>query len=89
MGRIVRAISKDASVVCSAIDGKDIVSRIEQIHKTFGTLENVHSLQRLNITFDQITKKNKQIDQQWQDLIKTVKSLNIPKLAEMKALTAS
>ncbi len=34
MGRIVRAISKDASVVCSAIDGKDIVSRIEQIHKT-------------------------------------------------------
>lgn len=34
MGRIVRVISKDASVVCSAIDGKDIVSRIEQIHKT-------------------------------------------------------
>ncbi len=34
MGRIVRAISKDASVVCSAIDGKDIVSRIEQIHQT-------------------------------------------------------
>lgn len=34
MGRIVRAISKDASVVCSAIDGKDIVARIEQIHKT-------------------------------------------------------
>lgn len=34
MGRIVRAISKDASVVCSAIDGKDIVERIEQIHKT-------------------------------------------------------
>ena len=26
MGRIVRVISKDASVVCSAIDGKDIVS---------------------------------------------------------------
>ena len=34
MGRIVRAISKDASVVCSAIDGKDIVSEIERIHKT-------------------------------------------------------
>ncbi len=34
MGRIVRTISKDASVVCSAIDGKDIVSRIEEIHKT-------------------------------------------------------
>ena len=34
MGRIVRVISKDASVVCSAIDGKDIVSRIEEIHKT-------------------------------------------------------
>ncbi len=33
MGRIVRAISKDASVVCSAIDGKDIVERIEEIHK--------------------------------------------------------
>ena len=33
MGRIVRVISKDASVVCSAIDGKDIVSRIEEIHK--------------------------------------------------------
>ena len=60
---------------------------IEQIHKTFGTLENEHGLQRLNITFDQITKKNKQVDQQWQDLIKTVKGLNIPKLAEMKALS--
>ena len=34
MGRIVRTISKDASVVCSAIDGKDIVSEIERIHKT-------------------------------------------------------
>ncbi|MCT6521723.1 Hsp33 family molecular chaperone HslO [Ruminococcus sp. AM54-1NS] len=34
MGRIVRVISKDASVVCSAINGKDIVSRIEEIHKT-------------------------------------------------------
>ena len=34
MGRIVRVISKDASVVCSAIDGRDIVARIEQIHKT-------------------------------------------------------
>lgn len=34
MGRIVRSISKDASVVCSAIDGKDIVARIEEIHKS-------------------------------------------------------
>lgn len=34
MSRIVRTISKDASVVCSAIDGMDIVSRIEQIHKS-------------------------------------------------------
>ncbi|MBR4554043.1 MAG: Hsp33 family molecular chaperone HslO [Ruminococcus sp.] len=34
MGRIVRTISADASVVCSAIDGRDIVSRIEEIHKT-------------------------------------------------------
>lgn len=34
MSRIVRTISKDASVVCSAIDGRDIVNRIEQIHKT-------------------------------------------------------
>ncbi|MCC8196043.1 MAG: Hsp33 family molecular chaperone HslO [Ruminococcus sp.] len=34
MGRIVRTISKDASVVCSAIDGTDIVSEIEKIHKT-------------------------------------------------------
>ena len=34
MGRIVRVISADASVVCSAIDGKDIVSEIERIHKT-------------------------------------------------------
>ena len=34
MGRIVRTISKDASVVCSAVDGRDIVSRIEQIHST-------------------------------------------------------
>ncbi len=34
MGRIVRVISKDASVVCSAIDGKDIVGEIERIHKT-------------------------------------------------------
>ncbi|MCD7784515.1 MAG: Hsp33 family molecular chaperone HslO [Oscillospiraceae bacterium] len=34
MGRIVRTISKDASVVCSAIDGTDVVSEIEKIHKT-------------------------------------------------------
>lgn len=34
MGRIVRAISADASVVCSAIDGKDIVNEIERIHRT-------------------------------------------------------
>ena len=34
MSRIVRVISADASVVCSAIDGKDIVSEIERIHKT-------------------------------------------------------
>jgi molecular chaperone Hsp33 len=34
MGRIVRTIAKDASVVCSAVDGKDIVQRIEEIHKT-------------------------------------------------------
>ena len=34
MSRIVRSISKDASVVCSAIDGKDIVQRIEEIHKS-------------------------------------------------------
>lgn len=34
MGRIVRSISKDASVVCSAIDGRDIVAEIERIHKT-------------------------------------------------------
>ena len=32
MGRIVRTISKDASVVCSAIDGQDIVAEIEKIH---------------------------------------------------------
>ncbi len=34
MGRIVRTISADASVVCSAIDGTDIVSEIERIHQT-------------------------------------------------------
>lgn len=34
MSRIVRTISEDASVVCSAIDGKDIVSEIERIHKS-------------------------------------------------------
>lgn len=34
MGRIVRAISADASVVASAIEGKDIVGEIERIHKT-------------------------------------------------------
>lgn len=34
MGRIVRTISKDASVVCSAIEGTDIVNRIENIHKS-------------------------------------------------------
>lgn len=32
MGRIVRVISEDASIVCSAIDGTDIVARIEQIN---------------------------------------------------------
>ncbi|MBR1765066.1 MAG: Hsp33 family molecular chaperone HslO [Ruminococcus sp.] len=34
MGKIVRTISADASVVCSAIDGRDIAARIEEIHKT-------------------------------------------------------
>lgn len=34
MGRIVRTISADASVVCSAIEGTDIVAEIERIHKT-------------------------------------------------------
>lgn len=34
MGRIVRSISKDASVVCSAIDATDIVNEIEEIHKS-------------------------------------------------------
>ena len=34
MGKIIRTISADASVVCSAIDGRDIVARIEEIHKT-------------------------------------------------------
>ncbi len=34
MSRIVRTISADASVVCSAIDGRDIVNEIERIHKT-------------------------------------------------------
>ncbi len=34
MGRIVRVITKDASVVCSAIDGTDIAGRIEQINKS-------------------------------------------------------
>lgn len=34
MGRIVRAISSDASVVCSAIDGKSIVSEIERINQS-------------------------------------------------------
>lgn len=32
MGRIVRTISRDASVVCSAIDGLDLVGEIEKIH---------------------------------------------------------
>lgn len=34
MGRIVRTISNDAQVVCSAIEGTDIVSEIEKIHET-------------------------------------------------------
>ena len=34
MGKIVRTISADASVVASAIDATDIVNEIEKIHKT-------------------------------------------------------
>ncbi|MGN0633656.1 MAG: Hsp33 family molecular chaperone HslO [Oscillospiraceae bacterium] len=34
MGRIVRVITKDASVVCSAIEGTDIAARIEEINKS-------------------------------------------------------
>ncbi len=34
MGRIVRTISADAAVVCSAIEGTDIVAEIEKIHQT-------------------------------------------------------
>ncbi len=34
MGRIIRTISADASVVASAIEARDIVGEIERIHKT-------------------------------------------------------
>ena len=34
MGKIVRAISADASVVATAFDAKDVVAEIERIHKT-------------------------------------------------------
>ncbi len=34
MGRIVRTISRDAAVVCSAIEATDIVGEIEKIHET-------------------------------------------------------
>lgn len=34
MSKIVRTISADASVVCSAVDGTDIVAEIERIHQT-------------------------------------------------------
>ncbi|MGN1416460.1 MAG: Hsp33 family molecular chaperone HslO [Oscillospiraceae bacterium] len=34
MAKVVRTISADASVTATAIDAKDIVSRIEEIHKT-------------------------------------------------------
>lgn len=34
MGRIVRSLSADGSVVCSAIDGTDIAARIEEINKS-------------------------------------------------------
>lgn len=34
MGKIIRTISADASVVASVIDAKDIVNEIEKIHKT-------------------------------------------------------
>ena len=34
MGKIVRTISADASVVASAIDATDIVAEIEKIHQT-------------------------------------------------------
>ena len=34
MGRIARTISKDAAVVCSAIEATDIVGEIEKIHET-------------------------------------------------------
>lgn len=34
MGKLVRAISKDASVISMALDATDIVSEIERIHKT-------------------------------------------------------
>ncbi len=33
MAKVVRTISKDASVTATAIDALDIVSRIEQIHQ--------------------------------------------------------
>ncbi len=37
MGKIVRALSADGSVLCSAINSTDIVSRIRQIHDTSAT----------------------------------------------------
>ena len=34
MSKIVRAISANGGIVCTAIDSTDIVAKAEQIHKT-------------------------------------------------------
>ena len=46
MGKLVRALSEDGSVLCSAIDTTDIVREIERLHQPTGsnrrTRQNVH-----------------------------------------------
>ena len=42
MGKIIRTISADASVVASVIEAKDIVSEIEHVHKTSAVVTAGH-----------------------------------------------
>ena len=54
---------------------RDIMVDIE---KAYAPLDREQSLHRLDMAFEQIAKKNKELDQQWQDLVKSLKDLKTP-----------
>ena len=51
---------------------------MEWIEDAYKSLEDEYSLYRMDMTFGQITQKNKELDKQWQEFFKMLKGFDIP-----------